>query len=70
MEMIAGMERVERFVFQEHDFLRRWEGQGEYKKNAKFLLFASFAKKPRRLEDPPTAFQSPNPQPVCIFAIR
>ncbi|GKE37071.1 hypothetical protein Tco_1460476, partial [Tanacetum coccineum] len=32
MEMIAGMERVERFVFQEHDFLRRWEGQGEYKK--------------------------------------
>ncbi|GJV50097.1 hypothetical protein Tco_1440309 [Tanacetum coccineum] len=26
------IEHVGRFVFEEHDFLRRWEGQGEYKK--------------------------------------
>ncbi|GJS95082.1 hypothetical protein Tco_0802050 [Tanacetum coccineum] len=26
------IERVGRFVFEEHDFLRRWEGQREYKK--------------------------------------
>ncbi|GJV81832.1 hypothetical protein Tco_1517702 [Tanacetum coccineum] len=27
-----SIERVGRFVFKKYDFLRRWEGQGEYKK--------------------------------------